>query len=96
MNLGSESMEYVIIPSKETDIDKYKNQGIKTFIVGLKNFSTGYKTILDLEQIKKLSNEVNLFVAINKMIEKEELKQLEEILLFLNVMHYKYLGRLYF
>lgn len=84
MNLGSESMEYVIIPSKETDIDKYKNQGIKTFIVGLKNFSTGYKTILDLEQIKKLSNEVNLFVAINKMIENEELKQLEEILLFLN------------
>lgn len=77
-------MEYVIIPSTENDIATYKKQGIKTFIVGLKNFSTGYQTTLELEQIKKLSSEVNLFVAINKMITNAEIEELKKNLLFLD------------
>lgn len=77
-------MEYVIIPSKEKDIDTYKRQGINTFIVGLENFSTGYPVTFNLTEIQKLSTEVNLFVAINKMITNLELAQLKEILLSLN------------
>lgn len=77
-------MEYVIIPQKETDINKYKSQGINTFIVGLENFSSSYLSTMSLNQIEKLSREVNLFVALNKMIENKDLKALEDALLFLS------------
>lgn len=77
-------MEYVIIPSKKEDILKYKELGINTFIVGVENLSSGYLFTMSLDEIKSLSNQVNLFVAINKMIENKDLPFLEETLTFLN------------
>ncbi len=77
-------MEYVIIPSKKEDILKYQKLGINTFIVGVENLSSGYLFTMSLDEIKSLSNQVNLYVAINKMIENKELSYLEASLNFLN------------
>lgn len=77
-------MEYVIMPSKKEDILKYQKLGINTFIVGVENLSSGYLFTMSLDEIKSLSNQVNLYVAINKMIENKELSYLEASLNFLN------------
>lgn len=77
-------MEYVIIPSKKEDILKYQKLGINTFIVGVENLSSGYLFTMSLDEIKSLSNQVSLYVAINKMIENKELSYLEASLNFLN------------
>lgn len=65
-------MKYVIIPDSINDISIYKNKGIDTFIIGLKDFSINYPSC-DIDEIKELSKDNKLFIAVNKNIFNNEI-----------------------
>ena len=65
-------MKYVIIPDSINDINIYKNKGIDTFIIGLKDFSINYPSC-DIDEIKELSKDNKLFIAVNKNIFNNEI-----------------------
>ncbi len=77
------------VVSNVSNIEEYKKIGADAFIFGLKNYCSGYYNSLSLEEIKKLREDYDgeLFIAINKNIFNEELKKLEEALIFLDKIH---------
>lgn len=77
------------VVSNVSNIEEYKKIGADAFIFGLKNYCSGYYNSLSLEEIKKLREDYDgeLFIAINKNIFNEELKELEEALIFLDKIH---------
>lgn len=68
-------MKYIVIPDCIEDLSIYKKHNIDTFIVGLKDYSINYPS-LGIEEIKELSKDHNLFVAVNKNIFNSELDDL--------------------
>lgn len=65
-------MEYIVIPNNVSDIDLYMDNGINTFIIGLKDYSINYPSV-DIKEIEEISKKCNLFVAVNKNIFNSEL-----------------------
>ena len=65
-------MKYIVVPNNINDLSIYKDKNIDTFIIGLENYSINYPTAT-IDEIKKLSKEYNLFVAVNKNIFNSEL-----------------------
>lgn len=76
-------MKYLVIPKKNTDLEKYQEKGANAFIFGLENFSVNYPEI-SLTEIKDLSKKYPLWIALNKNIRNEELEELETYLQKLN------------
>lgn len=75
-------MELVVVPKNIEEIELYYQVGIRTFVMGMENFSTHYPKInLDqIDDLEKKYSDLNLFVAINKMIFQYELIDLEKLL----------------
>ena len=69
----------VVIPSSREDIDKIISKGIKEIIVGVKNLSI-YEFELDIDEILDIKN-INITIAINKMIHNNDLDNVKEVLL---------------
>lgn len=74
------------VVSNISNIEEYKKIGADAFIFGLKNYCSGYYNALTLEEIAKLRQDYDgeLFIAINKNIFNDELKSVEEALVFLD------------
>ena len=61
-------------------------------VIGLKDYSIGYKYIIDIDEIEDFVNkykDYEVFVAINKNISNSELQDLEKILIKLNKINIK-------
>ncbi len=69
-------MKFVVVPKKDDDLELYLSKGIDAFLFGVKGFSVNYPEI-SLEEVKKLAPKYPLFLAMNKNIRNEELKELE-------------------
>jgi len=76
-------MKYVVIPNKIEKIDFYREKDIDTFIVGLENYSINYPNT-SMDKIKELSSKYKLFVAVNKNIFNNEIKDLKDKLIELS------------
>lgn len=76
-------MKYVIIPNHVKELDFYKNKGATTFIFGLEDYCINYPSI-NLDEIKKLSNNYQLFIAVNKNIFNSEVNDLKDKLIELS------------
>lgn len=68
-------MKYIVVPDDINQLDLYKEHDVDTFILGLENYSINYPSV-GLEEIKKLSQKYNLFIAVNKNIFNSELDDL--------------------
>lgn len=77
------NMKLVIVPKNLDDINKFSNNGIDTFIVGLKDYSINYPSF-DIDTIKDLSTKYKLFVSINKNLFNSELNTLKNLLVELS------------
>lgn len=66
---------YLVVPNDIKDIEIYKEHGIDTFILGLKDYSVNYPMV-SIEEIKELSTKYKLFIAVNKNIFNGELDDL--------------------
>lgn len=71
----------VVIPNSIGDINSIINNGIKKIIVGIKNLSI-YSFELDIDNIIKLNedNDIEIIIAINKMIHNSDLDYVREVL----------------
>lgn len=76
-------MKYVVIPNNVNEIDLYKEKNINTFIIGLENYSINYPSS-SLDEIKKLCNNCQLFVSVNKNIFNSEIDDIKEKLIELS------------
>lgn len=70
-------VKYIIIPNTKEEIKLYQEKGIDTFIVGLKNYAVNYPSFT-MEEIKQISSNSHLFIAINKNIFNSELEDVKE------------------
>jgi len=70
-------MNYIVIPEDIDDLSIYKEKNINTFIIGLDNYSINYPSA-SIDEIKELSKDYKLFVAVNKNIFNSELSDLLE------------------
>ncbi len=86
-------MKFIIIPKDIKDLDLYKNKGADTFIFGLEDYCINYPS-LSLEKIKELSQDTNIFVAMNKNIFNSELEDVKDKLVELSKL--PILGVLYY
>ena len=80
----------LLVSTNTKELSKYL-KFTNSFIIGVKNFSVNYFE-LDILEIEKLLNEyhnINLFVAINKNIFNEDIKDLESILIKLSKLNIK-------
>ncbi|HIT22588.1 MAG TPA: U32 family peptidase [Candidatus Scybalousia intestinigallinarum] len=73
-------MQYIVVPQDKQEIKFYQEKGVNHFLFGLKNYSVHYPE-LTLEEIKELSKESELFIAMNKNIFNEELEEVERLLI---------------
>ena len=71
------------VVTDSVNILEYKKIGAEAFIFGLKNYSSGYKNELTINEIKKIKdeNDIELFIAINKNIFNNELEELERAMI---------------
>lgn len=72
-------MKYLIIPKNLKCLEEYQKNGAEGFILGILNYSINYEEIT-LEELKKISTKYPIWVAMNKSIRNEELKDVERIL----------------
>lgn len=86
-------MKYIIVPNNINELDLYKNKGADTFIFGLDNYAINYPTI-SIDDIRNISSENNIFIAINKNIFNSEIEDLKEKLIELSKL--PILGVLYY
>lgn len=76
-------MKYIIIPNTKEEIQFYQKKGIDTFIVGLEHYAVNYPTFT-MDEMKELSGNSNLFIAVNKNIFNSELEDIKEKLIELS------------
>lgn len=78
-------MKLAIITDKN-NILEYSKMGCSCFILGLKDFSSGYDNEIDIDSIRELKENLNveLFIAVNKNIFNRELDELKEKLIELD------------
>ena len=69
----------VVIPSSRNDIDLLLKKKISELIIGIKNLSI-YAFELDIDSILELSKNINITIAINKMIHNSDLEYVREVL----------------
>ena len=81
-------MKIIVSVNNKTEVDNYKKMGAYAFIFGLQNFSTMENTYT-LEEIQKLSTDIEIFVNINKMIFNTELEELKHTLIELSNINIK-------
>ena len=76
------------VVTDSVNILEYKKIGANAFIFGLKNYSSGYKNELTIEEIKEIrkNKDIELFIAINKNIFNDELEELEKEMIKLDKM----------
>lgn len=86
-------MKYIIVSNNINELDLYKNKGADTFIFGLDNYAINYPTI-SIDDIRNISSENNIFIAINKNIFNSEIEDLKEKLIELSKL--PILGVLYY
>lgn len=61
--------KYIIIP-RSNNLTEYTDKGFGSFILPLKDYSIGYDTYFDIDEINELSNKYNIYVLINKFLHK--------------------------
>jgi len=72
-------MKYLVIPRENTQLDEYQKRGADAFIFGIEKYSVNYPEV-SLESLRQLSKNYSIWVALNKNIRNEELKDLETLL----------------
>ena len=85
-------MKKIVVPNNINNIDEFIKIGADAFIFALKDFSIGYNNYLNIEEIKEITKkykDIEFFVSINKNIFNHELKELEKILIELNILNIK-------
>lgn len=76
-------VKYIIIPNTKEEIKLYQEKGIDTFIVGLEHYAINYPSFT-MKEIKQISSNSHLFIAINKNIFNSELEDVKEKLIELS------------
>ena len=79
-------MKLLVVP-KNTQIDHFCKLGVHSFLFGVKDFSTNFKTSLSLSEIRNICNEYpkeEIFLSMNKNLFNQELSSVRKILLELN------------
>ncbi len=76
----------IALVTNASNILEYTKIGADAFIFGLKNYSSGYKNELTVDEIKEIkeSSNVELYIAINKNIFNHELEELEKNMVLLD------------
>ena len=72
--------EILIIPN-DKNLDGYK---CNSFILPLKDYSIGFDTYFDIDEINKFSSFYNVSIIINKFLHKDSLKNIKKELLNIN------------
>ena len=73
----------IIIKPVSTNLEKYIDNGINTFLFPLKDYAVefiNYFTLDEIKSIKEKYSDINIFVSINKNILNEEINDIEDIL----------------
>ena len=76
-------MKITVIPNSINNIDHLKKIGATAFIFALKDYSCGYETYYELDDIKKIkeeNNDIEIFISMNKNFFNEELDDLKDML----------------
>ena len=64
---------YLIIPN-DKKMNEYNND---SFILPLKNFSVGFDTYFEIDEINKFSSIYNISIIINKLLHKDDLEKIK-------------------
>ena len=75
-------MKLLVVPNN-LEFDRFRNLGVHSFLVGVRNFSTNFKTSLSVDEIRKLCEkypEEEIFLSFNKNLFNHELPVVESIL----------------
>lgn len=72
-------MKYLVIPEENVDLKTYQEKDVDAFIFGLQNYSVNYPEV-SFKKLEELSKKYSIWVALNKNIRNEELKDLEILL----------------
>lgn len=67
------------------EIEKYKLEGVFTFLLPLKGYTVGYPASFTMEKINVSAKENNVYCLINKVLNNKEIDELKVILPELNV-----------
>ncbi len=67
------------------EIDKYKAEGISTFLLPLKGYTVGYPASFQIEGINAVASKNNIYCLINKVLNNKEIDELKSILPKLNI-----------
>ena len=67
------------------EIEKYKLEGVFTFLLPLKGYTVGYPASFTMEKINASAKENNVYCLINKVLNNKEIDELKVILPELNV-----------
>ncbi len=67
------------------EIEKYKTEGISTFLLPLKGFTVGYPASFSIEKLNETAKVNNVYCLINKVLNNQEIDELKNILPKLNV-----------
>lgn len=73
-------MRFVVVPNSLSELERYEEKKVNTFILGLEDYCVNYPSV-SLEIIKELSKKYSLFIAINKNIFNSELDDIKKKLL---------------
>lgn len=76
--------KYLIIPN-DKDLYKFKAKGFNSFILPLNNYSLGFDVYFNVDEINKYSNDMNIYLMINKFMHKDDLVNLENIINNINI-----------
>ena len=62
------------------EIEKYKLEGVFTFLLPLKGYTVGYPASFTMEKINASARENNVYCLINKVLNNKEIDELKVIL----------------
>ncbi len=79
-------MKVAVITSDYKNVSEYSKLGADAFIIGLKDFSSGYSNELTIDEIRSLREEYSkeLFIAVNKNMFNDDLEELEKAMIQLD------------
>ena len=62
--------EFIILPN-DKEFKLYNKYDLNTFILPLKDYSIGYQTYFDIDEINELSNDYKVYVIMNKFLHRD-------------------------
>ena len=84
----SDSMKYLVSPSKKEDIKELIDLNINSFLFGIKELSIYQNFYITIDELKEIIdvNDIEVFISLNKLMHNNDLVLLEQVLIELSKM----------